>query len=89
MTKPYKEDKISSSIKLRYFSKETDSEQLKWHYDEEDRKISVMGNTDWKFQFDDKLPIDMNQDIIIPKGVMHRIIKGKTDLNIIIKSIVL
>ena len=87
--KPYKEKIISNYIKLRYFSSDTNPDDLKWHYDEEDRVVSVMSETDWQFQFDNKLPINMKEDIIIPKGVMHRLIKGNTDLNITIKSIVL
>ena len=38
--------------------------------------------TDWQFQFDNELPISLNKKIFIPKGVMHRIIKGIGDLQI-------
>lgn len=87
MELPYKEDKISSYIKLRHFSEKTNPDDLKWHYDEEDRKINVIGETDWKFQFDNKLPMNMDCDIIIPKGIIHRIIKGSGDLQILIQTI--
>lgn len=67
---------------IRIFSKEVQQDQLVWHRDREDRTIEVVGDTDWQFQFDNKLPQPLKSGIFIPKGVYHRIIKGSTDLKI-------
>lgn len=87
MSKPYSEEKISGDSYLRTFSADTPEEELKWHWDEEDRIISSIGETDWKFQFDNRLPESMNSQIFIPKGEFHRIIKGSGDLTIKVTKI--
>jgi hypothetical protein len=56
--------------------------ELKWHWDEEDRTVEVIGNTDWEFQFDNELPFRMTKSFFIPKGAMHRVIKGTGDLQV-------
>lgn len=82
MTKPYKEHKLSKNTYLRIFSSELDGEHLKWHYDEEDRKIEILNENDWEFQFDDALPFKllMNGKIHVQKNKIHRLIKGTTNL---------
>jgi hypothetical protein len=69
---------------IRTFTEYIPEEELKWHWDEEDRLINPTYDTDWQFQFDDKLPMRMspNEQIFIPKGVYHRIIKGTGDLSL-------
>lgn len=65
---------------IRKFYEDTDESLLKWHWDDEDRTVISLGETDWKFQFDNELPQSLNESIFIPKGVMHRVIKGSGDL---------
>lgn len=79
MYKPFTEEHISNYY-VRTFSKDTLEEDLKWHWDEEDRLISPVKDTDWLFQFDNELPISINGEIFIEKGRFHRIIKGTGDL---------
>ena len=64
------------------FSSQLDESELKWHWDEEDREIESLENTDWLFQFDNQLPVEINKKIFIPKGVIHRVIKGTGDLKL-------
>ncbi len=78
--KPYIEERISCHSYLRTFSVDIPDEELKWHWDEEDRIVSSVKETDWLFQFDNNLPQSLNQEIFIPKGEFHRIIKGSEDL---------
>ena len=59
-----------------------DEYELKWHWDEENRTIEAIETTDWEFQFDNELPISMNQSIYIPVGVIHRVIKGSGNLKL-------
>jgi hypothetical protein len=82
MTLPFKEEKISENIFIRTFYQDVDSGELQWHRDYEDRIIESIGETDWKFQLDNELPINIKGEIFIPKGVYHRIIKGTGDLKI-------
>ncbi len=84
---PFTENKESNNTYIRIFSKDTDEYDLKWHWDEEDRIVQCLEKTDWEFQFDNELPISFENEIFIPKGAMHRIIKGTGDLKLrIIKN---
>ena len=67
---------------VRKFPADTPEHLLKWHEDEEDRILYVKEMTDWKFQFDNELPQTLHPatTINIPKGKIHRIIKGTGDL---------
>lgn len=71
----------------RTFNGTLTEEDLKWHYDEEDRIIEVVGKTDWQFQFDNKLPETINNQIFVQKGEYHRLIKGTGPLTVKIKKI--
>lgn len=79
---PFIETKIAEKTFIRIFSKDTPEEELKWHWDEEDRIIEAVEETDWQFQFDNCLPTAINTQIRIPKGIIHRIIKGTGELKI-------
>ena len=52
-------------------------------------KIKVLSGKGWKFQEDDKLPVDLQpgSDVYIIRGIYHRLIKGVSDLIIRIKEI--
>ena len=84
MNFPFKEQQVDSQLFIREFSADVDEMELIWHTDREDRVVSVIEGNNWKFQFDEQLPFEMldDMDIIIPKGVIHRIIKGKGPLKI-------
>ena len=78
--KPYKELIINESVVVRTFFTNISDEELMWHWDEEDRLIEALNDNDWQFQFDNELPAMINKQIYIPAGVIHRVIKGTTDL---------
>ena len=78
---PYNEIIISESSSIRGFTSRIDPEELKWHFDEEDRVVELIEETDWLFQFDDELPFTISETPIhIPKGKYHRVIMGDKDL---------
>ena len=81
---PFKEKQINKQLFLREFSANVDEMDLIWHTDREDRIVHVIKGNKWKFQFDEQLPFEMLDgiDIIIPKGIIHRIIKGDGPLKI-------
>ena len=88
--RPYQEILVSSGkteTVIRKFSEYTDSDEFKWHWDEEDRLVRQVHETDWKLQLDNKLPEPIKSTIRIPKGTWHRLIKGTGDLSVIVEKI--
>lgn len=83
---PFQEKKISEGLFLRTFNQE-DSNEFRWHRDKEDRIIESIGKTDWKFQMDNELPINLDGKIFIPKESYHRIIKGTGILKIKVRKL--
>jgi hypothetical protein len=84
---PYEEIQESENTYIRTFSQDIPEGDLKWHWDEEDRIIEAMEPTDWTFQFDNDLPQPIAGQIYIPKGVIHRIIKGTGDFQVRVTKI--
>jgi hypothetical protein len=79
---PFVEEDLGDNVFIRTFSADTHPEEFKWHWDEQDRIIQAMDSTDWQFQFDNQLPISLNQEIFIKCGEIHRIIQGTSDVRI-------
>ena len=69
---------------IRIFSKDVETDELKWHFDNENRKVTILESDGWQFQMDDELPVDLKPGDVtyIPKGVYHRIKRGNNDLKI-------
>jgi quercetin dioxygenase-like cupin family protein len=57
---------------------------LVWHEDQEDRIIEVLVGNGWRFQYDEDLPFEMitGDRFEIPRGYLHRVIKGNGTLKI-------
>jgi hypothetical protein len=87
MTLPFIEEKIGDNLFIRTFNQSTDSSELLWHQDQEDRIVEPIGQTDWGFQLDNQLPQKISGKLFIPKMVYHRIIKGTGDLKIKLEKI--
>lgn len=81
MKLPFNEIEKDNKL-FRIFSESTNSEEFKWHRDKENRIVKPIHKTDWLIQLDNELPKSINEDIFIPKGVYHRLIKGTGDLKI-------
>jgi hypothetical protein len=73
--RPYK-DVLTDKAVIREFDESIDPVELMWHRDNEDRVVSPVNKTDWKFQIENELPKEIQGEIFIPRGVWHRIIKG-------------
>lgn len=84
---PFKEE-IVSGKKFRVFSPDVDAEELQWHQDLKDRKVTVLKSEGWRFQMGDTLPkLLYDGNIInIPSLKWHRVIKGFGDLIIEIEE---
>lgn len=85
---PFIED-LKDGYYVRKFSSNLNEDELKWHWDQEDRIVICEHETDWLLQLDNELPfkIKKNQAIFINEGQYHRLIKGNGDLTIKIKKI--
>ena len=81
---PFEEEKIDQYNFIRTFPANVDEMDLIWHADKENRVINILEGNGWKFQFDEELPIEMiaGTSISIPKGKIHRVIKGEGPLKI-------
>lgn len=73
---------IKNSRIIRTFDENISGEELVWHRDERDREVTIIGKTDWLFQFDNEIPIPLEGTIFIPKMVYHRAIKGTGPLTV-------
>lgn len=88
MELPYEEKQISDRNFIREFKQDTDSGDLTWHRDRESRIVVSKYPTNWTIQLDNQLPRNLNEKVLIPMGMWHRLIKGDGDLTIeIIKLI--
>lgn len=67
---------------IRTFDPNAPAHLYKWHFDESDRVIESLNDSDWKFQFDNELPIPLKGQITITSGVYHRLIPGTTPLSL-------
>ena len=87
-TRPYVE-KVINNIKIRKFNKSINENSLKWHRDENNRKIKIISGKNWKIQFENRIPVDLIEGKVytINSKKWHRLIKGNSDLVIEIKEI--
>jgi hypothetical protein len=80
---PYSEEVVTNTVVIRTFKPNVNPNWLKWHQDDENREITLIGDTDWKIQLDNEFPqFITKQKIYIPAGKFHRIINGETNLKI-------
>jgi hypothetical protein len=81
MDYPFQQIKQNGKL-IRTFSPDVDSDELKWHQDLKDRKVTVIEDGGWSFQMEDSLPVKLCDaaQISISKFVWHRVIKGDRPL---------
>ena len=74
---------------IRTFYSNVENNDLVWHKDLEDRRVTVLEGEGWQFQFNGSLPIELmeNRTFMIPQGMYHRILEGKTKLVLRIEKI--
>lgn len=79
---PFKEEG-----EIRTFSENVKDFELVWHRDKEDRIVTPLHKTDWKFQLDNDIPRSLEKEIFIPRETYHRLIKGTGDLKVRVKKL--
>ena len=84
---PFQQENIDGKI-IRTFSPDVDVDELKWHQDLRDRKVSIVEDGGWSFQMENFLPIKLSEtkEFNIPKFTWHRVIKGEGNLIIEIEE---
>lgn len=81
--KPYTQEVVGNYI-IREFSQDVHNKELVWHRDEHDRIVEVIEGNKWRFQYDNQLPVTLEdgERFFIPKESYHRVIKGDGNLRI-------
>ena len=84
---PYTQ-KIKEGKIYRTFSPDVDEDEMKWHQDLKDRKVTILEAGGWSFQMDNSMPNKLlnAEQLWIPKLVWHRAIKGTGELKIEIEE---
>tara|TARA_R110000782_G_scaffold218511_1_gene305915 strand:- start:2411 stop:2749 length:339 start_codon:yes stop_codon:yes gene_type:complete len=67
---------------IREFDANAAEHLFKWHRDDADREIITLNENDWRFQFDNEIPIPMNGTVFVREGEYHRLIKGTSPLTL-------
>ena len=81
--KPYRNLEVTDKYIIREFGDDIDPIELMWHRDDESRFIEVIEpGKNWKFQFEDDLPLDIHSklSIFIERHEWHRVWKGEGKL---------
>lgn len=80
---PFNEN-IQGNSRIRVFSENVKTDELKWHTDEQDRIVVPLEETNWGLQLDNELPTKLIKGNVyfIPEGMYHRVIKGDGDLKV-------
>jgi hypothetical protein len=78
---PFEEIEIGNK-KIRTFSPDVEDDELKWHQDLKDRKVTILESGGWLFQMENELPnkLEDAKQIFIPKLDWHRVLKGISNL---------
>jgi hypothetical protein len=77
-------EKQTGDYVVRVFDGSLEDEELKWHFDDENRIVEPIECVGWKLQIDESLPSEMKvgEKYFIPVGIYHRTIKGRGDLKV-------
>lgn len=81
--RPYNETKEGSTV-LREFTENVNSDELIWHQDRNDRRVTVIECKQWQLQLEKGLPFQLieGNTYDIPANTWHRVIKGIGNLRI-------
>ena len=85
---PYKETPLGNNQYIREFASDSNTDELEWHIDREDRIVEVVENSDWLLQMDNELPQLLEGKYFIKKECYHRVIAGKDKLIVKITKLI-
>jgi len=81
------EENIEDGWIVRKFAADSNPLDLVWHADDATRIVVPLNKNDWMYQEDNSLPVRLDKELLVVKGIYHRIIKGTTDLIVKIKEL--
>ena len=75
---------------VRTFNPDVEDDELKWHQDLKDRKVTILESGGWSFQMENELPSKLEdaKQIFIPKLAWHRVLKGQGKLVVEIEEFI-
>lgn len=75
---PWQQTQLSSNSFQRVFSETVEESELVWHRDRKSRTVKIIEGSGWKFQEDNKIPVELfpGDTLRINAYEYHRIIKG-------------
>lgn len=87
----WKQTSLGENLFIRVFNPKNillNESELEWHRDKKNREIKIIQSGGWKFQLDNHLPMQLRsgQVIKIKAEQFHRVIKGNSDLILLIKE---
>lgn len=83
MSGPYRDLRETNKKSfIREFLVNLADDEFIWHQDKVDRLVEVVAGTGWKFQYDNKVPFELEKGmtILVKAYNFHRVIKGDTNL---------
>ena len=74
---------------VRTFNPDVEDDEVKWHQDLKDRKVTILESGGWLFQMENELPnkLEDTKQIFIPKLAWHRVLKGQGKLVVEIEEL--
>ena len=80
---PYRELRRGNAT-LREFRGDVDADDLVWHQDKRDRKVTVVEGEGWSLQLQEGLPFQIVKGCTydIPARTWHRLIRGQGPLRV-------
>lgn len=84
--RPFEENTEDGWI-IRKFAADSNPLDLVWHVDNFTRIVIPLNDNDWLYQEDNSLPVRLDKELLVVKGIYHRIIKGTTELIVKIKEL--
>lgn len=75
---PYSDSVKTNNSWVREFAPDTDSHELVWHRDKNDRIVKVLDGVGWVFQMDEDVPREIRKGdtLYIQKETYHRLFKA-------------
>ena len=88
MSLPFDQIRISKDSFIRKFSSQIECDELYWHKDKCNRVIKVISGEGWMYQEENAIPVEIfpGSTFSIKKGTWHRVIRGSSDLSVLIKE---
>ena len=85
---PFTQERLDENTLLREFKNDVEDEELVWHRDRENRQVRVIRGEGWQLQIENRLPVKLLEGQVykIPKNTYHRLLKGQSNLVVIIRE---